>query len=181
MNAAIFSRHIFRRAALASVVALSAFGAASAFAADATATATANVFAPIAISSEADLVFGSFAPGAGGTVTVSTSGDRTETGIIPSTIGDTPGAARFDVIGDFNANYSIDWPATTELTNGAETMALTLISDLTAGNATTGEVTAGTLSGTGTQSIYLGGVLAVGATQAAGDYTGTVMATVEYE
>jgi hypothetical protein len=183
MNAAIFARTNFRRAALASVVALGVFGSSSGFAADATTTASATVITPIAITKSVDLAFGSFARGAGGSVTVSTSGARTTTGAILSTIGGTPAAAKFDVTGEGASTYSITWSGDTVLTTGAggvgQTMALARISDLTAGNATSGAVTSGTLS-SGVQSIYLGGTLTVGAAQEAGAYTGSVTATVEY-
>jgi hypothetical protein len=183
MNAAIFSRNNFHRAVLASVVALGAFGASNGFAAAASTDATATVITPIAITNTADLAFGSFARGAGGSVTVSTSGARTATGTILSTVNSTPAAAQFDVTGDGAATYSITWSGDTTLETGAggagETMALARISDLTAGDATSGEVTSGTLTG-GAQSIYLGGTLTVGETQVAGAYTGSVTATVEY-
>lgn len=181
MNAATFSRNNFRRAALASVVALGAFGASNGFAAAETTTATATVITPIAITKAADLVFGSFARGGGGTVTVSTSGARTASGTILSTVGSTPTAAQFDVTGEGASTYSIAWSGVSVLTDSVstETMALSKISDLTAGNAISGEVTDGTLTA-GAQSIYLGGVLTVGATQAAGVYTGNVTVTVEY-
>ena len=183
MKASNFSRNSFRYAALASVIAVSTFGASNSFAVGTSADATATVITPIAITKTANLVFGSFARGAGGTVTVSTSGARTASGTILSTVGNTPGAAKFDVTGDGTSTYSITWSGSTELETGAggagETMALTRISDLTAGNATSGEVTSGTLTA-GAQSIYLGGTLTVGAAQVAGAYTGSVTATVEY-
>ncbi|MEX0604488.1 MAG: DUF4402 domain-containing protein [Marinobacter sp.] len=184
MNSSIFQSKIFRRAALTSAVALGAFGASnSSFAAEATTTSSATVIEPIAITKSVDLIFGKFAPGAGGTVTVATDGSRTATGTILSTSGATPTAAKFDVTGDNDATYSITWTGDAELvhsTDAAQTMVLTRISDLTAGGATTGEVNSGTLSGTGAQSIYLGGELAVGATQVSGTYNGDVIATVEY-
>lgn len=181
MNKSILFHNSFRRIALASVVALGALGASNGFAADATTTSTATVITPIAITKSADLVFGSFARGAGGSVTISTSGARTASGTILSTVGNTPSAAQFDVTGDGASTYSITWSGDTALTDSVstETMALARISDLTAGNATTGEVANGTLT-TGAQSIYLGGTLTVGAAQAAGAYTGSVTATVEY-
>jgi hypothetical protein len=182
MNAAIFSRTNFRRAALASVVALGAFGSSNGFAADATAPASATVITPIAITKMVDLVFGSFAPGAGGTVTVSTGSERTAAGPILSGVGVTPSAARFDVTGTGAATYGIAWSGAV-LTNttgeGAETMALSRISDLTGTDAGSIEVTAGELTA-GAQSIYLGGVLTVGSAQVPGAYTGNVTATVEY-
>lgn len=182
MNASIFSRNNFRHAALAAVIATGTFGASNSFAVGASTDASATVITPIAITKTVDLVFGSFARGAGGTVTVSTSGARTASGTILSAIGSSPTAARFDVTGDADATYSIDWSGVSVLTDpvSLETMALAKTSDLTGGNAINGEVATGTLSAGGAQSIYLGGVLTVGALQAAGDYAGNVTVTVEY-
>jgi hypothetical protein len=58
-------------------------------------------------------------------------------------------------------------------------MAFTAVSDLTGANTTSGTVTSGTLTA-GTQSIYVGGVLTVGSGQAPGTYTGSVVASVDY-
>jgi len=154
-----------------------------AHAAQASANASGTVVAPIAISAAANLVFGSFAPGAGGTVTVSTSGVRQASG--PILMGAaTPGAARFNISGEAGSSYSITHSGSAVLTNtigtGGETMILTKFSDLTGANATAGTAAAGTLDGAGTQSLYVGGTLTVGAAQAPGVYTGTVIATVEY-
>lgn len=182
MYKSILFHNNFRRIALSSVVALGALGAANSFAADATTTSTATVIEPIAITKSADLVFGKFAPGAGGTVTVATDGTRSASGPILSSVGSSPTAAKFDVTGDNDATYSIAWSGVTELTHTdlSTIMALAKISDLTAGGATTGEVSTGTLSASGAQSIYLGGELTVGGTQLAGDYSGNITVTVEY-
>jgi len=186
MNSSIFQSKIFRRAALASIVALGAFGASNSFAAGAATASTATVIVPITITKSADLVFGRFASGAAtGTVTVATNNARTATGgAILSTIGSTPTAAKFDVTGDNNATYDIIWSGDTTLSDGAttaSTMALSRITALTASAGTTvADVASGTLSGAGAQSIYLGGVLDVGIAQTSGTYTGSVTATVEY-
>ncbi len=182
MSSSAFIRKNFRRTALASVVALGAFGASNSFAADATATATGTVIEPIAITKVVDLNFGQFAPGsAGGTVTVATNGDRTASGPILSSTGASAAAAQFDVTGAADATYSIAWSGDTELTDGAtNTMTLGRISELTPSASTTvGDVTSGTLA-SGAQSIYLGGELTVATAQAAGTYTGNVTVTVEY-
>ena len=171
---------------LALVAAAAAFGAcfsAPGLAAQATATASGTVVSPIAIAAAANLAFGNFAPGTGGSVTVSTSGVRAASG--PVLMGAaTPTAARFNITGAASTTYSITHSGTSVLTNttgtGGETMALAKFSDLTAGNATSGTVTAGTLDGAGAQSLYVGGTLTVGSSQVAGIYTGTVIATVEY-
>lgn len=156
-----------------------ALAGASAHAAQATASASGTVVAPIAITVATQLAFGSFAPGAGGTVTVSTSGARTATGAV--LMGGASGsAARFNITGEAGTTYSITHGGSTQLTSGANSMNLTKASDLTAANTTSGNVTAGTLDGAGGQSLYVGGTLAVAAAQAPGVYAGTVVATVEY-
>ncbi|AKO51342.1 hypothetical protein ABA45_01965 [Marinobacter psychrophilus] len=184
MNSSIFFNRTFRFAALASVVAVGAFGASNSFAAKAASSnSSATVIVPIEITKSADLVFGKFAPGAGGTVTVATDGARTTTGPILSISGSTPTAAKFDVTGDDNSTYGITWSGDSQLTGddaGTSTMALSNISDLTAAGATTDEVGTGTLSGSGAQSIYLGGKLTVASDQPDANYTGDVTATVEY-
>lgn len=182
MKSSVLFNKSFRRIALSSTFALGALGASGGFAAEATSTSSASVIEPIAIVKTVDLVFGKFAPGVGGTVTVATDGTRSATGAILSSVGPAVTAGKFDVTGDNDATYAITWGGVTELTHtvDAETMTLTRVSDLTAGGATTGEVTDGTLSGSGAQSIYLGGELAVGAAQASGTYEGDVTVTVEY-
>ena len=169
--------------ALAASLALASLASLPALAAQATATASGTVVAPIAISAAANLAFGSFAPGTGGTITVSTSGARTAAGVVALGAG-SAAAARFDITGSASTTYAISHSGSAVLTNttgvGGETMALSKFSDLTAGNATSGNVSSGTLDGAGTQSLYVGATLTVGAAQVPGVYTGTVIATVEY-
>jgi hypothetical protein len=148
-------------------------------AAVATATSSSTVVAPIAITRFADLAFGKFAAAGGGSVTVSTSGARSSTGGVVLINGTASTAARFDVTGDTGATYSIALGGTSVLTSGSDTMAFAKVSDLTGANGTSGNVSSGTLTA-GAQSIYVGGVLTVGAAQPAGTYAGTVTATVEY-
>lgn len=172
-------------AALASAVVLAGAGfGVNSYAATAAGTATATVLAPIAVTKASDLVFGSFAPGAGGTVTVSTSGARTGSGVILSAVTASPTAARFNVTGTGSSTYSIAYTGTdtaiASTLTPADTMAFTHVSDLTAADAITGTVTTGTLTA-GAQSIYVGGVLTVAAAQPAhDDYTGAVAVVVEY-
>lgn len=187
MNAQFHFKQRTLKLALVSALALgSATMSGYSFAAnDATATATGTVIAPISVTKASDLSFGKFAPGAGGTVTVSTSGSRTVNGVIASSVGSTPTAAKFDVTGDAAATYTISYTGTsTTLTTGAaginETMALTPYSDLTGLTATTTTVGSGTLNGSGAQSIYVGGQLAVAQAQAPGAYTGNIVVTVQY-
>jgi len=172
-----------RLALMAALAALGACFSAPGHAAQATASASGTVVAPIAIAAAANLVFGNFAAGAGGSVTVSTSGVRAASG--PVLMGVVAAsAARFNITGAANTTYSITHGGTSVLTNttgtGGETMALAKFSDLTAANTTSGNVAVGALDGSGAQSLYVGGTLTVAAAQVPGLYTGTVSATVEY-
>lgn len=161
------------------VMALAIAGAGSAIAANVSATSTSTVVAPIKITKAEDLSFGSFAGGSTpGTVTVSPNGARAAGGGT-RLMGGTVTAAKFDVEGAAGAGYSITLDASAQLTSGSDTMAFTTVSDLVGGAITSGNVSTGVLAG-GAQSIYVGGVLTVGAEQAPGTYTGTVSATVEY-
>lgn len=182
MNTAVKQRSL--KIALLSAIVLGATamsGAASA-ANNASATATATVLAPIAITKSADLVFGSFIPGAtSGTVAVNTNGTRSFTGgTLTSSSGATPAAAKFDVTGAATATYTISYASGVTLTGAGTPMALTQVSDLTGAGGAASLVGTGTLSAGGTQSIWIGGTLAVAANQAAGAYTGNITATVDY-
>ncbi len=148
-------------------------------AADATASATGTVVSPIAIAVAANLAFGSFAPGAGGTVTVDTGGARAASGPILITAS-SASAARFNITGQAGLSYAIVHGGSTVLTNGAATMTLTKFSDLAGVNGSSGTASSGTLNGAGTQSLFVGGTLDVDAGQATGLYSGIIIATVEY-
>ncbi|SOB77852.1 protein of unknown function [Marinobacter sp. LV10R510-11A] len=186
MNSSIFFNKSFRFAALASAVALGAFGASSSFAAEAEATTTADVITPISITSSGTLAFGRFAANdtTVGSVIIDTASVRSKSGdVILSEADSTSSAATFVVSGDGNASFSIGL-ADTELSDSEtepNTMLLATITDFDGSGGVTTETneTVGVLTD-GTQTIYVGGILSVGVDQAAGDYSGTVTATVEY-
>lgn len=168
---------IFRLAVLALAVA----GAGGAIAANnTTASATGTVVTPLNITKAADLAFGSFAVSAAGSVTVTPAGVRSVGGGVTAIASTTSSAAKFDVTGTADMNYTLtlDAPATLSA-GGGNTMAFTAVSDTSASAITSGTVAGGTLTGGG-QSIYVGGVLTVAANQAPGAYTGTITATVGY-
>jgi hypothetical protein len=162
------------------LMALAIGSAGSAMAATATATSTSVVITPIAIAKNVDLSFGSIAGGAtAGTVTLKPDGTRVAGGGA-TLAGGTSTAAQFNVTGQTGLTYSISLAGTSAtLTNGANTMAFTTISDVTASAITTGNVSAGTLA-SGAQTIFVGGSLTVGANQLAGTYSGTVSVAVDY-
>lgn len=146
---------------------------------NATAQASANIITPISISKNVDMAFGNISVNSTtlGTVTLpATSGTpiRSYTGgvTLPAVTG-TVSAAEFTVTGANSTSYAITLPGVTPLTSGGSSMNLdTFLTDI-AGNT-------GTLSGTGTQSFYVGSTLHVAAAQAAGTYTGSFSVTVNY-
>lgn len=146
------TRAIFKLALIAATAAAGTGFSSIVGAAQASATATGTVVAPIAIAAVSDLAFGSFAPGVGGTVTVNTGGTRTTIGAI--LVSSTPStAARFNVTGQAGLTYSITHGGSTQLSNGSAFMTLTKFSDLTGVNGSSGNVSSGMLDGAGTQSF----------------------------
>ncbi len=145
--------------------------AAPAQAATVSANATATVLIPMTITKTNDLRFGSFAAtAAAGTVTISTAGARTGSGVQLSSMN-TGGAAGFTVAGDTNYTYAITLPSTATLTSGGNSMT---INSFTSNPSGTGTLA----SGAGT--VTVGGTLQVGASQAPGAYTGTFSVTMDY-
>jgi hypothetical protein len=134
------------------------------------ADAHASIVTPISITKVDDMNFGNIAVNAsGGSVALPTSGPRNTTGgvTLPSTAG-TIGAASFTVSGQPGYVYSITLPASITIAdNAAHTMTINnLVSQPSV-------VAGGTLSGGGTQTLYVGGTLAVSGSQAPGSYSTT--------
>lgn len=145
-------------------IAVAGFGVSS-YAQSATATSTATIITPIAISKTLDMNFGNVSVNASlGTVVLTPAGGRSVTG--GASIAGAPGtvtAASFDVTGANDYTYSITLPATpTTLTFGANTM--------TCDTWTSTPTPTGTLSGAGAQTLTVGATLHVGASQPAGTY-----------
>jgi hypothetical protein len=130
----------------------------------ATATSTATIITPIAITKTLDMNFGNIAVNATpGTVVLTPASVRSVTGgcSLPATTGTVTSAA-FTVTGLAAATYSITLPAVaTTITSGANTM--------TVNTWTSTPTPTGTLTG-GTQNLTIGATLNVGANQAAGTY-----------
>mgnify|MGYP000017531333 CR=1 FL=1 len=166
--------------ALGSAFALGGFGVClHAYAATASSTATSIVMVPIAVTAGTVLDFGKFSAGAsGGTIKVEPDSTVAVTSTVLRGTGATSTAAQFTVTGDASNTYSIAYTGDATLANGINTMALTKVSALTAPTSTA-LVATGTLT-LGTQTIFVGGTLTVGASQVAGTYTGAVGVTVLY-
>ncbi len=138
-----------------------------------TATASATIVTPIAISNATDMDFGNVAVSAvAGTVVLDPAGARSVTGgVTLPAINGTVSAATFDVSGQANFTYSITLPsAATTITSGTDNM--------TVDNWTSSPTPTGTLDGTGAQTLAVGATLNVGAGQASGLYVSGTPFTV---
>jgi hypothetical protein len=139
----------------------------------ATATTSANIITPIAITKTVDMNFGNIAvsPTVAGTVVLVPAGTRTATGgvTLPAVAG-TVTAASFAVTGLGTSTYAITLPGTITL-NGTPSGTMTL------GNFASTPSGTGVLSA-GAQTILVGGTLNVGAGQTAGVYTNSSNMTV---
>ncbi|MEX0604489.1 MAG: DUF4402 domain-containing protein [Marinobacter sp.] len=129
----------------------------------------------IAIENVQSLSFGNFVAGTGGSVTISTSGNRNAGGgviLIPSAQGT---AAQFTVSGDPDATYTIQLP-------GNDFVSLTGPGiDMPVNNFTSSPSgVGGQLGAGGSQDMSVGGTLSVGSDQAPGSYSGTFSVTVNY-
>lgn len=141
----------------------------------ATANATAEIVAPIAIAVNTNLDFGRIIRSAApGTVDIATDGTPTYNGGVAAGAGGaTITAATFDVSGTAGYTYAITAPLAADvitLTDGTNTMTVTSFVRDPAGD--------GTLDGSGNETINIGGTLSVAAGQATGTYTNTTDLTV---
>ncbi len=136
----------------------------------ATVDVTATLLAPISISSSGDMDFGTMVTtGTDGTVIVTPAGARSYTDV--DLLGGSPAAASFDVTGEGNANYSITFSSAT-LTSSGNSMTVVAFDHDAGVNP---KLPAG-----GSETFNVGATLHVGATQAAGTYSGTFAVTVNY-
>ena len=149
------------------------------------ATATAVVLIPIAVSKTTDMNFGNVVEG-NGTVTLNTDGSRSISGGTPLVaFGSSPTAALFHVTGDTSQTFAITYPGTsTQLINGANNMAFTYCAEVKA-TATPSATSCPAAPSTGALTsgnayVYVGGTVVVGAGQVPGTYAGTVVVSVDY-
>lgn len=140
----------------------------------ATATATAVIITPIAITKDVDMHFGNLAvqTATGGTAVLAPAGTLTTTGGVTSpSVQGSRAAASFTVTGDGSRTFSITLPSSVVLTRntGTETM--------TANAFTSNPTPTGTLA-SGTATVTVGATLNVSAAQVAGTYVSGTPFTV---
>jgi hypothetical protein len=143
-----------------------------AFGQNATATATATIVSPIAITKDVDMNFGNVAVNtSAGTVILAPDGTRSSTGgvTLPATTG-TVAAASFTVTGTSGYTFSITLPSVaTTVTSGSDNMTVdTFTSSLGATSTLTG----------GTATLEVGATLNVTGSQAPGTYVSGTPFTV---
>ena len=147
--------------------------------ATASARASATILRPITITKATDMNFGKIVPGiAAGTVVLSPTGDRTTVGgvtIMTTQTGTVAAAASFTVEGEGAATYSVTLPSSVSLTGNGTAMTVATFTSTPGDGALSGNAGA-----VGTQTLLVGGTLAVGASQAAGSYSGDFDVTVAY-
>lgn len=150
--------------------AMAALVSTGANAATVTATADVEILAPVTLAQTAGLDFGIVAAGSSaGTATIGTGADTAGCSAGLACVG-TASRGAFSVVGANTTTVVITVDPSTLLTGTGADMNLTL-------NPSAATVTATGLP----QTFYVGGVLSVGAGQAAGTYTGTYSVSAEYQ
>lgn len=145
------------------------------------ANATANILKPIAIVlgvSGKEMNFGDIVPDSSAAADVVLDPAGSITSSTPATVSGFPSAGDFDVSGSNNASFTISLPAndTVALTDQGSTGGAPMkLRDFT---VSTG---AGTLDGSGEQTISIGATLEVGANQIESGYATTYDVTVNYQ
>ncbi|MCC8358643.1 DUF4402 domain-containing protein [Salinimicrobium sediminilitoris] len=139
-----------------------------------TATVNAEIISPIEITSGSVLNFGRIIGDAeGGTVTVSTAGERSfdNNDLNAPTTTSLPSAAAFKITAENEYLYSISIPSI-KLEGAGDDMTVNFEHNMKdEGNAGSGAE----------QTLLVGGDLLVNGGQDAGEYTGTATVTVSYE
>ncbi len=160
------SSKLFKTVMASAAVAMAGFVSTGANAATANADATATILTPVTLTKTADINFGNIAANAtGGNVVLTQAGAISNCGGM--VCNGATSAATFDVGGAVGQTVNITVPASITLINGGDNMSLTL-------NAPASIVLAGS------DSIGVGGSLAVAANQPAGVYTANFNVTANY-
>lgn len=144
----------------------------------ATADASSTIIQPVTIAKSNDLAFGRIVKPASGTGSVAianTADSVSATGAVALS-GITTSRAKFTISGEGGQSVSIAVPASVTMSNGTDTLDVTLAGDL--GTSTT---LSGALGDTGTASLNVGGSFSLASTTKTGVYTGTFQVDVAYQ
>jgi hypothetical protein len=164
-------KNVVRFLTLAAVAALIPMGLMAQSDSQATANANAYILAPIVLTADTDLNFGDIVPSAAAdTVEVATDGTLTAGAGVTHLGGENRGM--MFVTGEVGRTFAVTVnTGSGTLSNGTDTMAFDWSADCQ------GACTVAAAPGA---PVYLGGILYVGVSQAAGAYTGTFDVTVAY-
>jgi hypothetical protein len=168
--------HHLKLAALAAAAVAVASPALAQSSASATVSSTGRLIAPISLTKDSDLLFGTIIKPSSGnaTITIGTGADTVAvTGTGAGSAG-TASRAKFTVGGEGGQAYAITVPASFTLSNSGNDVTVTLTS-----SATTGTLS-GTLGSAGTQTFQVGGAFTIPSTQATGNYAGSFTVTTAY-
>jgi len=141
----------------------------------ATASGNATILAPLTANKTSDLAFGTIIrPNSGtATVTIDNAGTRTVTG--GASVGGSPTAASFQIIGEGGSAYSVSVPSSFDMTAGTSTLTVATTNSSGGGGTLSGSV--GSVS---TASFGVGGSINVSTATVAGAYTGNLTITAAY-
>jgi hypothetical protein len=134
------------------------------------AAASIQVIAPLTVSKDADLSFGTVTKGAGMVVVAAATGARSVTGNV-GLAGGTAAAAAFTFSGEPSRAITVTVPATVTLTSGANTLSVAT-TNTGAGSQT--------LSGAGSHGVKVGGSITLASDTASGNYSGTLTVSASY-
>lgn len=168
----------FMKAVLAgTAVAALGFGSTGAQAATASATANATILAPVTLTNNLSLEFGTIVPDAvGGTVTIDHAGAQTCSGAL--VCSGTTRAAQFTATATIGQTIDIDVPVTTATLNRSGGGASMLVSNLNL----VGNVSATSVAMVGASYVFtVAGQLAVSGSQMAGVYQGSFNVNADYQ
>ena len=139
---------------------------------NASATVTATVQQPIAVTKNNDLSFGNVFPGIDKSIAVTAGG-----------------AAKFTVAGQASTPVNLTFTIPATIASGGNNLTLAnwtghfATTDVTSGGTTftpSASATSATLSGSGALYVYVGATAQPTSTQAAGNYSGSMTMTVVY-
>lgn len=167
-------------AALAlTVLAVPAFAQSTA---SASGSGTATIIRGLSVTNNANMAFGTIVrPSAGGnSVAVSTAGARSITGGGDAVaLGSTSAsAAVFTVAGEGGQSISVGVPASFSMLNGSDSLLVTTSNDLV--GSASAQLLSGSLGGSGSLVVKVGGSFPVTTTTATGTYTGSFTVSSNY-
>lgn len=144
-----------------------------------TATGSVTIIQPLTIAKDVDLAFGRIvkpASGSGSVTIANTSDTVTAAGGAVALPGITTSRAKFTIAGEGGQAVTVSVPASFNMLNGSNTIAVALTPDLSSPTSLSGA-----LGSAGGATLYVGGNFSLPAGQATGLYTGTFNVSVAYQ